>query len=66
MVVELLEQHEQQQCDDHPDGRLGKHIIHENSSDADRTNTNLRLPILPAILLGIYSQHARRATHSPS
>jgi hypothetical protein len=40
MVVELLEQHEQQQRDHHPDGGFGKHIIHENSSDADRTNTN--------------------------
>jgi hypothetical protein len=35
VVVELLEQHEQQQCNDHPDGGFGKHIIHENSSDAD-------------------------------
>jgi hypothetical protein len=35
VVVELLEQHEQQQRDHHPDGGFGKHIIHENSSDAD-------------------------------
>jgi hypothetical protein len=34
MVVELLEQHEQQQCDYHPDGGFRKHVIHENSSDA--------------------------------
>jgi hypothetical protein len=35
VVVELLEQHEQQQRDDHPDGGFGKHIIHEDSSDAN-------------------------------
>jgi hypothetical protein len=40
VVVELLEQHEQQQRDDHPDGGFGKHIIHEDSSDANASFPN--------------------------
>jgi hypothetical protein len=36
MAIELLEQHEQQQQYDDPDGRFGKHVIHEDSLDAVR------------------------------
>jgi hypothetical protein len=36
MTVKLLEQHKQQQRDDYPDGRFGKHVIHEDSLDAKR------------------------------
>jgi hypothetical protein len=56
VIVELLEQHEQQQRDDHPDGGFGKHIIHENSSDAHASFTEYRTTILPAISGG---RHAR-------
>jgi hypothetical protein len=46
VVVELFEQHEQQQRDDHPDGGFGKHIIHENSFDATSIFTYTETPIL--------------------
>ncbi|MNU56507.1 hypothetical protein D3C71_456040 [compost metagenome] len=50
MTVELLEQHEQQQQYDYPDGRFGKHVIHEDSLDAVR----ISLPIARnTILLAI-------------
>jgi hypothetical protein len=45
----LLEQHEQQQGYDNPDGGFGKHVIHENSLDARAPVTCSRNSILPAL-----------------
>jgi hypothetical protein len=58
MVVELLEQHKQQQRDHHPYGGFGKHIIHENSSDAGASLQIFRTPILLAISRPCYARSA--------